>query len=119
MDFINKPQFLCKSQVSEVVKHIANLYALRKKVYVRVVIWMHLRNCIVRIKCIVWSGRQSPSEIKVINSSGSLNVGKTDIKYFPKSSQVLSGDAYFMLNLNLAGLRDNMLYRQIFAGVHW
>lgn len=32
------PQFLCKSQVSEVVKHIANLYALRKKVYVRVVI---------------------------------------------------------------------------------
>lgn len=38
MDFINKPQFLCKSQVSEVVKHIENLYALRKKVYVRVVI---------------------------------------------------------------------------------
>lgn len=43
---------------------------------------------------------------------------KTDIKHFPKSSEVLSGDVYFILNLNLAGLRDNMLYLQIFTEVH-
>lgn len=42
-------------------------------------------------------------------NSSRITKGKKDIKQFPKSLEMLCGDAYFLFHQNLAELKDNIV----------